>query len=585
MRRKLLTALSVGVMAFSCTALSAQDYQTLQIQSGFTADVIANGIGAANTTTTSDVDGVNYAFVARNFQLNSSSTSINFGIPVNGVINSVVAATPGLSYQLASLDANNSLRLATINDPGTLTLATPSTALKLYLLATSGSGTSTISATVNFSDGSNQVFTGIDLPDWYNGAGYAIQGIGRISLTDNATDSGGGSNPRLYQKELVLDAANQSKSIQSITIAKTGGTGIANVFAVSSNFIPACQSPTNITALPTSQSVQISWSAPASAPSDGYDYYYSTSSTPPTETTSPIGSVGAGVTTANIPGLSASTTYYLWLRSNCGGIKGIWKPLTFATPCASFNLPWTENFDSMTSLGSGIVPGCWRTVTGTKAWTSTSSTSYNTPKSAPNYMRIAYGNTNASQLWTPGFNMTAGTVYTFAFNYNTGGTGTSYIGYTGNVRVNTQQTMTGASDLGTFITPDIGTTTYVPYSVTFTPPTTGVYYFAIDVSSNGSPWYLGIDDLKVVAGNLATSEVKAKQNTVQISPNPFTDTVMISQIEKVKSVSVSDASGRVLKTIEKPAEKLSLSDLSAGVYFLTVEMTDGTKQTIKGIKK
>ncbi|MDR6923727.1 MULTISPECIES: T9SS-dependent choice-of-anchor J family protein [Chryseobacterium] len=583
MRRKLLTALSVGVMAFSCTALSAQDYQSLQIQSGFTADVIANGIGAASTTTTSDVDGVSYAFVARNFQLTSSSTPINFGIPVNGVINSVVAATPGLSYQLASLDANNSLRLAATNDSGTLTLATPSAALKLYLLATSGSGTSTVSATVNFSDGSNQVFTGIALSDWYGATGFAIQGIGRVSLTDNATDPAGGTNPRLYQKELVLDAANQSKIIQSITIAKTGGTGIPNIFAVSSSFVPACQSPTNITAVPTSQSAQISWNAPTSAPSDGYDYYYSTNSTPPTENPSPMGSVGAGVTTVNIPGLNAVTTYYLWVRSNCGGVKGLWKPFTFSTLCGAINLPWTENFDSMTSVGP--VPTCWLNVTGTKAWVSSNSTSYNTPKSAPNYMRIPYGNTTASQLWTPGFNMTGGTTYTFAFNYNTGGTTSSYIGYTGNVRVNTQQAITGATDLGTFITPDIGTTTYVPYSVTFTPPTTGVYYFALDVSSTGAPWYLGIDDLKVVAGNLATSEVKTKQNTVQISPNPFTDIVMISQIEKVKNVTVSDASGRVLKTIEKPAAQLSLSDLNSGVYFLTVEMTDGTKQTIKGIKK
>ncbi len=583
MRRKLLTALSLGVMAFSYNVLSAQDYQTLQIQSGFTADVIANGIGAANTSTTLDVDGVNFAFVARNYQATSTSTPINFGIPVNGVISSVVASTPGLSYQLAPLDASNSLRLATTGDSGTLTLATPSAALKLYLLVTSGSGTSTISATVNFSDGSSQAFTGISLADWYGGTGFAIQGIGRVSLADNTTDAAGGTNPRLYQKELALDAANQSKTVQSVTIAKTGGTGIANVFALSSSFVPACQSPTNITAVPTSGSAQISWTAPASAPSDGYDYYYSTSSTPPTEVTSPTGSVGAGITTANIPGLNAVTTYYFWLRSNCGGIKGIWKPFTFSTLCGAVNLPWSENFDTMTNLGPA--PACWLNVTGTKAWTSTNSTSYNTPKSAPNYMRIAYGNTTASQLWTPGFNMTGGVAYTFVFNYNTGGTGSSYIGYTGNVRVNTQQAMTGATDLGTFITPDQGTTAYTPYSVTFTPPTTGVYYFAIDVSSTGAPWYLGIDDLKVEAGNLATNEVKTKQNTVQISPNPFSDIVTVSQIEKVKRVSVSDTSGRLLKTIEKPTAQLSLSDLNAGVYFITVEMTDGTKQTIKGIKK
>ena len=51
-------------------------------------------------------------FVAKDFQLTSSSNAITYGIPVDGIINSVVATTPGLSFQLANLNTNNSLRLA-----------------------------------------------------------------------------------------------------------------------------------------------------------------------------------------------------------------------------------------------------------------------------------------------------------------------------------------------------------------------------------------------------------------------------------------------------------------------------------------
>ncbi|MFN7014298.1 MAG: hypothetical protein ACK4ON_08530, partial [Bacteroidia bacterium] len=52
----------------------------------------------------------------------------------------------------------------------------------------------------------------------------------------------------------------------------------------------------------------------------------------------PTGSVGAGITSVNLTGLMAETTYYVWVRSNCGGGlgQGYWiGPVRFQTPCAS----------------------------------------------------------------------------------------------------------------------------------------------------------------------------------------------------------------------------------------------------------
>jgi hypothetical protein len=69
----------------------------------------------------------------------------------------------------------------------------------------------------------------------------------------------------------------------------------------------------------TSTSATISWSAASPAPASGYEYFYSTIATAPTAGTTPSGSTGAGVVTANITGLTANTTYYYWVRSNCGG--------------------------------------------------------------------------------------------------------------------------------------------------------------------------------------------------------------------------------------------------------------------------
>lgn len=60
------------------------------------------------------------------------------------------------------------------------------------------------------------------------------------------------------------------------------------------------------------------WAAPSTAPLFGYSYYISTSPTPPTYTTVATGSVPAGVTQLSLSGLTGSTTYYLFIRGNCG---------------------------------------------------------------------------------------------------------------------------------------------------------------------------------------------------------------------------------------------------------------------------
>jgi hypothetical protein len=53
------------------------------------------------------------------------------------------------------------------------------------MLATSGSGASTVTVTVNFTDNTSQTFTGVAVSDWYNGTGFAIQGFGRINRTND----------------------------------------------------------------------------------------------------------------------------------------------------------------------------------------------------------------------------------------------------------------------------------------------------------------------------------------------------------------------------------------------------------------
>lgn len=84
---------------------------------------------------------------------------------------------------------------------------------------------------------------------------------------------------------------------------------------------------------------------------------------------------------------------------------------------------------------------------------------------------------------------------------------------------------------------------------------------------------------------LGTSETDLTKNNIKVYPNPFTDVLNISDIKNVKSISVMDIAGRLVKTFDKPASTLQLRELNAGMYMIVLHMNDGTKQTLKAIKK
>ncbi|MFZ4928974.1 T9SS type A sorting domain-containing protein [Chryseobacterium sp. Mn2064] len=210
----------------------SQTYQVLNL-TGFNADVIGNGVGPVSGSTNASLDKAtdNFAFISKDFQLDMASPVLTYGLPSNGAIDSNVSSTPNLSFQLASYSSNNSLRLPDANMAGNLTVNNPAAASVLYMLSVSGSGPSTGEVTVNFNDGSSQVFSGVNFQDWYNGNDAAIQGIGRIHRVSNTLDNAGGNNPRIYQTALNINAEHQNKKIISISIKKTSSSDtVINVF-------------------------------------------------------------------------------------------------------------------------------------------------------------------------------------------------------------------------------------------------------------------------------------------------------------------------------------------------------------------
>ncbi|MES2811985.1 MAG: GEVED domain-containing protein [Bacteroidota bacterium] len=120
----------------------------------------------------------------------------------------------------------------------------------------------------------------------------------------------------------------------------TGSYAAFEDYTINVTSAPLCSgNPSTLSVFLVSQtSTTVSWTAATPAPGTGYQYYYSTSSTFPNAGTTPSGSVGAGITSATLTGLTAGTKYYFWVRSNCGGGlgQGLWTgPISFTQPtCA-----------------------------------------------------------------------------------------------------------------------------------------------------------------------------------------------------------------------------------------------------------
>ena len=179
MKRKIL--LLCGVFSlFSFQSLIAQQYEPLEITSGFNHDVIANGQNSADDSTTEGVDNVNYAFMSVDFQPTNTSTPPSYALPLDGIIES--NATTGLNFELADYSSSNSLRIHGTAAPA----------------ITSGSGSATMTSVINFTDDTSQTITGSSVPDWFysNALPVAASGFGRVLITNNSIENPSG-NPRM----------------------------------------------------------------------------------------------------------------------------------------------------------------------------------------------------------------------------------------------------------------------------------------------------------------------------------------------------------------------------------------------------
>ncbi|MGG5507089.1 MULTISPECIES: hypothetical protein [unclassified Myroides] len=311
MNKPLLFKLFLSFMLLSVQMTRGQEYIPLAITSGFNEDVIAE-TSPANEHTTAAVDatsvGSNFAFMSRAYP------DATVGLPANGLITSVATATPGLQFQLGAYNASNSLKINAQNGTGTLTVQSTYPALKIFILATSGSAASNFTGTITFTDGTTQEISTQSVPNWFQTGtpAVAIQGIGRVPRSGGNPDNNS-TNPKLFQIPIAIATANQSKLVQSIAITKTSSTSsYLNILAVSAEYIPACPKPTAFTRGSVSATdAMLSWTSTGTSFEVKYgatDFDVATEGTTVTSTTN----------SRTIVGLTTGQTYDAYVRTNCG---------------------------------------------------------------------------------------------------------------------------------------------------------------------------------------------------------------------------------------------------------------------------
>ncbi len=322
--------------------------------------------------------------------------------------------------------------------------------------------------------------------------------------------------------------------------------------------IPACDAPVNPNiSLVTDSSATISWTAPTTAPANGYQYYFSTTNTAPASGTATT------ATSQILTPLQPLTTYYYWVRSMCAGTQSAWVSGSFTTLAVP---PANDNCSSAVNL---VVGGTFaqNVVNGTTVG------STNTPALAASCL-LAPTNV-AGNVWYKVVVPASGNV---TIETDTA-TGTALTDTVLSVFADCTSTTSLACD------DDNGNDNFSKVSLTGQTPGATLYASVWRYSSSGG----GTDGTFRISAYdsslLATSEVSAAKNEIKAYPNPFAEVLNISDISKVKSVSIVDLAGRLVKTIDNPSSTLQLGDLKQGLYLVTLNLKDGSKQTIKAIKK
>jgi len=320
-----------------------------------------------------------------------------------------------------------------------------------------------------------------------------------ITVTDGATTlltySGSGNPSTVTYTGTVGN--NMTIRFVSDNVGTTTSTG----FKITVKCIPGttCATPGALNAATsiTATSASASWAA-ASGPPAGYDIFYSTNSgaTPGTPNFTNVNSAYV------MTGLASDTTYYYWVRSNCGGTQSAWvgPSAAFTTLCAAINPPYTENFNGQPT---SALPQC--TSADNSSWQVNTVNGYLT------------NNVISTNFFTRAVRLTGGTEYRLSYDYGSALGDLDmkvYYGFSNNAPT--------SSNITTLLNTHNSVTGLNNAIVNFTPLFTGTYYIRFQLTRvSASPTTtLIVDNINLIqetcgpGRSLTTSGITASAATV-----------------------------------------------------------------------
>ena len=268
----------------------------------------------------------------------------------------------------------------------------------------------------------------------------------------------------------------------------SGGDNDLHIANVVVDEAPSCPRPTQLTSTATTtSSITLSWTPGGSE--NSWNIEYGPAGFNPGE-----GTTMTGVTNpVTISGLSGSTTYNFYVQADCGGGEtSLWSSVYSATTDCDIvtALPYTENFDNISSGNANAFPTCWaRPVQYSGYPYAVTAYSHSTPAS----LRFQSQTTTPTTAVTPQF---AEDIHNLQLNFWLKAESTTYSG-TFEVGM-----MTDPDDTSTFVgvwTIQPTSTSWTEYTLRF--DTTAVSgankYIAFRQHTNSSSWYYWLDDVEI----------------------------------------------------------------------------------------
>lgn len=334
--------------------------------------------------------------------------------------------------------------------------------------------------------------------------------------------------------------------------------------------IPNCADVTSITVTDaTTSTVTVNWLAGNS------EINWQVAHAPATITDPAMATISAlwEETNYSIEGLSAATTYNVWVRSVCGTENGNWMgPIAFNTACNAMTT-FNENFDTVSYPS---LPVCWgKLLTGTSNGAGIAVSPFSAT-SAPNSVQM-YGEYSGSGanviLISPELSTLSAGAYQLTFD----ATGSHPLEI-GTLNTNTAEAVFTA--FSTVTLSDFATETFTVDFSTYTGTDT---YIGFRLQTNGENSYANVDDA-VWEQTLSTGG--STKATFSYYPNPVKDVLHLAYSEAITAVCVYNVLGQKVMEMEanSPSVKMDLSALASGSYIVKVA-SDDQSRSIKVIKQ